>query len=73
MGEIEKDMYLFSLGIWWVVYVEGICQSRLGKSREQKGEWEGFNSLLGLVSKIKSGNQYAKGFFKSSSPKRVLC
>lgn len=43
------------------------------EGRQQKGEGEGFNSFLALVSKIKSVNQYDKDFFNSSFPKRVLC
>lgn len=41
-GENRKGhVSLESLGIWWLVYVVGICQNRLGKWTEQKGEWEG--------------------------------
>lgn len=51
----------------------GICQNTTWKVDRAERRVGRFNRFLAPVSKIKSGNQYAKDVFKSSSPKRVLC
>lgn len=41
-GEERKGhVSLQPLSIWWVVYVVGMCQSRLVRWTEWEGEWGG--------------------------------